>query len=212
MDRDIPNFNPIVVSRMQQKQLELHQQRLQNIKVPLLVVSPSTNRASRLPRATKAGKTKKQCSWNKTKKQKSNAPTLFSSTRCSKSWSEMTPATTLERGPTLPTRALRLNSTASKSRIEVFWSLGSHVWEDWEAEADYRQQETLWTEKKIRKHFTISRQILGPFPPKRPNPKLPLRSDKISQPAESKVRPLPLKTSKRRDINVETSAVWPDWA
>jgi len=35
MDRDILNFNPIVVSRMQQKQLELHQQRLQNIKVPL---------------------------------------------------------------------------------------------------------------------------------------------------------------------------------
>ena len=211
MDRDIPNFNPIVVSRMQQKQLELHQQRLQNIKVLLLVVSLSTNRASH-PRATKTAKTKKHCSWNKTKKQKSNAIISFFSTRCWRSRSEMTPATNLERGPTLPTRALRLNSTASKSRIEVFWPLGSHVWEDWEAEADYRQQETLWTEKKIRKHFTISRQILGPLPPKRPNPKLPLRSDKISQPAESKVRPLPLKTSKRRDINVETSAVWPDWA
>ena len=36
MDRDIPNFNPIVVSHMQQKQRDLHQQRLQNIKVRLL--------------------------------------------------------------------------------------------------------------------------------------------------------------------------------
>ena len=182
MDRDIPNFNPIVVSRMQQKQLELHQQRLQNIKVVLLVVSPSTNRASRPPRATKAGKTKKQCSWNKTKKQKSNAPTLFSSIRCSKSWSEMTPATNLARGPTLTTLALRSSSTASKSRIEVFWCLGSHVWEDWETETDHWQQETLWAEKETRKYFAVSRQILGPFPPKRPYPKFPPPPTKISQP------------------------------
>ena len=38
MDKDIPNFNPIVVSRMQQKKLELHQQRLQNIKVFFLTI------------------------------------------------------------------------------------------------------------------------------------------------------------------------------
>ena len=34
-----------------------------------------------------------------------------------------------------------------------------------------------------------------------------LKTDKISQPTESKVRPLALKTPKQRDINVETSAV-----
>ena len=33
MDRDIPAYNQLVVGKIQQKNLELHYQRLQNIKV-----------------------------------------------------------------------------------------------------------------------------------------------------------------------------------
>lgn len=89
MDRDIPNFNPIVVGRMQQKQLQLHQQRLQNIKVSTHICSLSINRGSpHLPIITVT--TRRQCSSRRTKRQKYNATTSFSSIKCSKSRSATT--------------------------------------------------------------------------------------------------------------------------
>lgn len=39
MDRDIPTFNQLIVSKINQKNLHLHQQRLQNIRVILAAIS-----------------------------------------------------------------------------------------------------------------------------------------------------------------------------
>lgn len=48
MDRDIPNYNPLVNNKIQHKNLQLHYQRLNNIKVQLStnIVIPLLKRIS----------------------------------------------------------------------------------------------------------------------------------------------------------------------
>ena len=38
MDRDIPNYNPLVNNKIQTKNMQLHYQRLNNIKVPFIAI------------------------------------------------------------------------------------------------------------------------------------------------------------------------------
>lgn len=139
MDRDIPAFNQLIMNKINQKNLYMHEQRLQNIRV-----SFHWYRAHKILEPTyqppwTQGKIERLCRLNKIKKLKSKSIISCYLIRWRRSWIVLTPTIVLSNRIRGITIACPWSSTKFRKKTEVHINLCRHVRKDRKTEAYNKQ-------------------------------------------------------------------------